>query len=105
MKPEIWQSYAEAKDAHSHGKHMVIYIGADWCGPCRQMKPNLEKVLSEHPGAFAACKLDLDRNQAECTEVGNINAVPTVVLKKGDKEDRLVGLRSISDIAKFLGVK
>ena len=58
----------------------IVYVWAEWCGPCRAMKPIMED-LSERIEVF---KLDADANP-EFMEEHNISSVPTLLVFDGGR--------------------
>lgn len=84
----------------SGNERAVVDFGADWCGPCRNIKPAYEALARQYKGkiAFAAVNIDKAREVAE--SVG-VRSVPMFLFFKSEKEfDRLLGaneakLRSI----------
>ena len=40
---------------------MMVDFYADWCGPCRQLSPILEKIADENRGTVGICKVNVDK--------------------------------------------
>ncbi len=64
---------------------------ADWCGPCKQLAPTVERVAANTSATVA--KVDVDRHQGLAGEHG-VRGVPTMVLfADGDPVERVVGVQ------------
>ncbi len=59
------------------GKAIVVDFYADWCGPCRQVAPEVEK-LAQRYGDVEFVKVDADANPGIVQELG-IMGIPTIV--------------------------
>ena len=46
----------------SHQVPVVIDLWAEWCGPCKQLGPILDKVIGETNGQVELAKVDVDAN-------------------------------------------
>ncbi len=63
---------------------VLIDFWADWCGPCKQLSPVLERLAVEADGAWVLAKIDVDRNQAIAGQL-QIQSIPTVLLAIGGR--------------------
>ena len=72
---------------------MIQFIDfyADWCGPCKAMKPIVEELEKEFAGKVEFKQIDVESDTAMATKY-NIMSIPTfVVLKDGKETARKLG--------------
>ena len=83
-------------------KVVVVDCWAPWCGPCRRMGPEVDKVAEIMAGKVAVGKLNTDENQEIAYRFG-INAIPTLLIFiDGVQKESLVGLRPADDIVAYI---
>jgi thioredoxin 1 len=73
---------------------VVKKFGADWCGPCRALKPVLESIVKEFEGKITYMEYNVD-NSPEETQKYTITSIPVVIIEKdGQLIERFTGLSS-----------
>ncbi len=63
---------------------VLVDFSAEWCGPCKQLKPILEQVKSNVGAQAKIIKIDVDKNRSLADKF-QIRSVPTLILFKGGK--------------------
>ncbi|SDD39662.1 thioredoxin [Aquimonas voraii] len=81
---------------------VLVDFWATWCGPCKQVKPILEKLATDYDGGFLLAKVDVDKEQQLAAMVG-IRSVPTILLlKDGQIVDGFPGALPEAQLRAFL---
>jgi thioredoxin len=62
-------------------KAVLVDFYADWCAPCRKMKPYLEEISKDMAGEVTVVRINLDDNKALCKEL-NVYALPVLHVYK-----------------------
>ncbi|MGZ8482162.1 MAG: thioredoxin [Candidatus Limnocylindria bacterium] len=74
-------------------KPVVVDFWAEWCGPCRMVAPEIEKLATKYAGSVEVRKLDVDANPQTAMKYG-IMSIPTVaIFAPGEAPRAAVGFR------------
>lgn len=81
---------------------VLVDVWADWCAPCKQLMPILEKLAAEYEGNLQLAKVNADQQQELTASLG-VRSLPTVILvKDGQAVDGFNGALPESEIRKVL---
>ena len=81
---------------------VVVDFWADWCEPCKQLMPILEKLAQEYQGAFLLAKVNADEQQMLAQQLG-VRSLPTImVIKEGQPIDGFSGAQPESAVREML---
>jgi putative thioredoxin len=81
---------------------VLVDFWAEWCGPCRQLTPMLEKAVTAANGAVKLVKIDIDKNKMLASQM-RIQSVPTVyAFFQGKPVDGFQGAVPESQIKAFI---
>ncbi|RYZ09068.1 MAG: thioredoxin TrxC [Myxococcales bacterium] len=83
---------------------VLVDFWAAWCGPCRLVAPELEKLAAQRSGLTIVAKVDTDAEPRLSARFG-ISSIPTLVLfRQGREAKRISGAMSASAMATQLGL-
>ena len=82
---------------------VIIDLWADWCGPCKQLSPVLEKLAVEADGAWVLAKVDIDANP-QLRAALQVQSIPMVMAVVGGQVvDGFLGAMPEAQVRQWLG--
>jgi thioredoxin 1 len=102
--PEVTDATFEEKVLNSE-KPVVVDFWAEWCGPCRLVAPEIEKLAAKYTGTIEVLKLDVDANPHTAMHYG-IMSIPTVAyFQQGQQPRAAVGFRPAEALEDAFGLQ
>jgi putative thioredoxin len=86
----------------SRSTPVIVDLWADWCGPCKQLSPVLEKLANEAGGAWVLAKIDVDANP-RLAQAFQAQSIPMVVaIIGGQMVDAFLGAMPEAQVRQWL---
>ena len=80
---------------------VLVDFWAPWCGPCRSLSPNIEKVVKEKAGKIRLVKINIDENPQIAGQLG-VQSIPAVFAFAGGRPvDAVHGNKPESEVRKY----
>ncbi len=79
-------------------KPVVVDFWAAWCGPCKLVAPEMEKIAAKYEGSIDVVKVDVDANPG-LSRAFNIMSIPTIAFFAPGKQPMgVVGFRPMEQL-------
>jgi thioredoxin 1 len=84
---------------------VIVDFWAPWCGPCKMVAPELDKLAGRVGGAAKFVKLNIDESRDIAVKYG-IMSIPTIAkFEHGEITAQVVGARSSDALGRELGLE
>ncbi len=82
---------------------VIMDLWAEWCGPCKQLSPMLEKLAAEAGGQWILAKVDVDANP-QLSAALQVQSIPMVVAVLGGQlVDGFLGAMPEAQVRQWIG--
>ena len=100
---EVTDATFEEEVLHSD-RPVVVDFWAAWCGPCRMVAPEMEKLAEKYAGTVDVVKVDVDANPG-LSRAFNILSIPTIAFfKPGEQPKGVVGFKPMEQLEQQFGL-
>jgi len=70
---------------------VLVDFWAEWCGPCKQLMPTVEKIALDYKGKAIVAKVNVD-NHSDIAAKYNVRGIPNLLIfNSGKPQEQLVG--------------
>jgi putative thioredoxin len=102
VKDTTTQGFMKDVIEESKRQPVLVDFWAEWCGPCKQLTPVLEKAVNAAKGKVKLVKMDIDKHPAIPGQMG-IQSIPAVIaFVNGQPADGFLGALPEGQVADFI---
>ena len=102
IKETTTQTFVKDVIEESKRQPVLIDFWAEWCGPCRQLTPIIEKAVRAAKGKVKLVKMNIDQHPAVPQQMG-IQSIPAVIaFVNGQPADGFMGAVPESQVTAFI---
>jgi putative thioredoxin len=102
IKDTTTQGFMKDVIEESRRQPVLVDFWAEWCGPCKQLGPVLERAVSAAKGKVKLVKMDIDKHPAIPGQMG-IQSIPAVIaFVNGQPADGFLGALPEGQVADFI---